>query len=93
MLVKYGVYGTPHTKIVCKYGVITRIWGGEEPVITGIAEGSHKPHSKHYYNPPQAIDLRLPSFAKAKAKKLQEELGPEYFVLLEKTHIHLQWNG
>jgi len=66
---------------------------GQELVITSGSEGSHSQYSAHYRG--DALDFRTRYFndvetAKA-AKELTERLGTDFFVLVEKTHIHLQW--
>lgn len=68
---------------------------GYEVTITSGCEGKHSPRSKHHIG--KALDLRIrdlpEGFAKTWARRLQRRLGDEYFVLLEETHLHMQWNG
>jgi hypothetical protein len=62
-----------------------------EPVITSTYEGNHMPSSYHYGN--DAIDLRLPSRGiKALIGRLKDAL-PQYFdVVLETSHIHIEFD-
>lgn len=65
-----------------------------EPVITSTYEGSHSPSSLHYdlflFG---AVDYRRPKRdAEIIVKELQEELGENYDVVLEKTHIHVEYD-
>lgn len=64
-----------------------------EFVITSGVEGRHGKGSCHYSG--NAFDFRKREFknndAAAVAKELQERLGPDFYVLLERTHIHVQF--
>lgn len=65
---------------------------GQELVITSGRDGSHKKKSRHYTG--EALDFRTRYFTKAEteyaAERLQKRVGNRYFVLVEKTHIHIQ---
>lgn len=72
----------------------------KELVITGGLDGTHSPGSFHYYG--FALDLRIRDpetgidfFDEATLAKvvmeLKNQLGDEYFVYLEKTHIHIHY--
>lgn len=73
-----------------------RIWqkAGHELVVTSGLEGTHSAGSLHYYG--LALDFRthylnaeqLPELA----EKLREALGPDYDVVIEKTHIHVEYD-
>lgn len=70
---------------------------GVEPVVTSTYEGSHSPWSIHYAH--LAIDFRRPRKFAIKSqthsllvRKLREELGPDYDVSLESTHIHVEYD-
>lgn len=71
------------------------IWqeNGRELVITSTTESVHSAGSYHYYG--LAVDLRTNYFdevTKQKVyKKLQEKLEGRFRVVLEKTHIHVQF--
>ena len=69
---------------------------GYEITITSACDGNHKDGSKHYKG--TAIDFRTKDFPAAASvnvwgKRLQNRLGDEYFILIEDTHLHAQWNG
>jgi hypothetical protein len=63
--------------------------------ITSLNDSRHMVGSKHYLG--CAVDLRiwdLPETSRAPmAQRLKAALGPQFFVLLEPTHIHIQYNG
>ncbi len=69
--------------------------GATEIVVTSFTDGKHKIGSKHYSG--KAMDLRIWSLGEDKRKPatelIQHRLGAAYFVLLEKDHIHVQYNG
>ena len=71
----------------------SKIWEelGEELVITCALDGDHSPGSLHYYG--LAVDLRTRYFSEYEAQKaftrLTEEL-PDYVIVLEESHIHVQ---
>lgn len=75
-------------------------------VITSALDGKHSKNSRHYVG--MALDFRIRhlssgedytitqedlDIAKNIVEELKENLGDSYFVLLEKTHIHVQFNG
>jgi len=64
---------------------------GEELVITSVVEGQHRRGSLHYVG--QAVDFRLPRKAAASviASTLANRLGADYDVILEPTHIHVEF--
>ena len=67
---------------------------GVEAVVTSTGEGKHKEGSKHKTG--QAIDLRTRDFPKGKLKEVVESLaaslGDDYDVVLEKDHIHVEFD-
>jgi hypothetical protein len=64
---------------------------GEEAVVTSTFEGTHMPNSLHYAN--LALDVRLPrSGAPAMQGSLKTALGPDFDVVLEDTHIHVEYD-
>ena len=73
-------------------------WDDKTPVITSMNDGVHMRKSLHYEN--LAFDLRTYYFkggyqgdeAKEFHKDLKEALGPDWDVLLEKTHIHVEFD-
>jgi len=71
------------------------IFGREEEIliITSIVDGEHSVTSLHYTG--CAIDIRTrnltPVQQKAITKQLKLALGKDYEVILEKTHIHIEY--
>jgi hypothetical protein len=63
-------------------------------VITSILDGKHKPFSKHYEG--NAFDIRIIQYLKTHITKLLEqlkkELGPDFDVVLESDHIHIEYD-
>lgn len=62
----------------------------EEAVVTCGTEGTHMPGGLHPVG--RAIDLRLPGKGKNTlvTAKLVQTLGPEFDVVLEPDHIHVE---
>ncbi len=62
--------------------------------ITALLDGTHMENSLHYKG--LAVDLRTHYFSKPTQglllQRLKEALGPEYDVVLEKTHIHVEFD-
>lgn len=66
--------------------------------VTSIVDGVHSTNSLHYSG--LAVDLRtndlpggpLGDKAKLATARLQDELGNEYQVILEKDHIHVEFD-
>jgi len=75
--------------------VAAHIWKryGQELVITSGSEGKHSKGSSHYRG--EAEDYRTryfdPLSVQGIADELQDALGDEYQVIVETTHIHVQW--
>ena len=67
---------------------------GRECVVTSLMDGTHMPTSFHYKG--MAADLRTNYFNNAQkriaTRKLKEELGDDYDVVLEKHHIHVEYD-
>lgn len=65
---------------------------GAEAVVTSAKDGEHSQHSLHYEG--LAIDLRTRNVPDPEAVRaeLQEELGPDYAVIFEGDHIHVQYS-
>ncbi len=63
-------------------------------IITSLKDGEHKQGSLHYKG--LAVDLRtwnlLPAERGTAAARLRVALGPEYDVVLESTHIHVEFD-
>jgi len=95
MLIKFGCGGVDlselHPAIWNAIKHVCTAWNGEEVVITSTWEGTHLPWSKHYQK--QAIDVRLPSRqVQEKVQRLKQLLGHGYDVLIEKDHVHIEWD-
>ena len=62
--------------------------------ITSATDGTHKPNSLHYKN--LALDFRTWSIPRSKlrdlASQLGHALGPEYQVVLETDHLHVEYD-
>ena len=64
--------------------------GESELVITSTHEGTHGAGSLHYAD--LAIDIRRPPNAATVCDQLKERLGVNYDVVLEDTHIHIEYD-
>lgn len=63
---------------------------GESLVITSVVDGQHMRASLHYVG--AAFGARLPSRnPDALRQRLAEALGADFDVVLEETHIHVEW--
>lgn len=65
-----------------------------EYCITSVTDGKHGPNSLHYKG--LAMDLRTRHLGEIGnvnliAKQLRGELGRNYDVVVEKTHIHIEY--
>ena len=65
---------------------------GTELVITSCLDGQHMPHSLHYKG--LAFDARsrdlAPQFQTQARDEMKKRLGPDYDVVLEKDHFHIE---
>ena len=59
-----------------------------ELVITSGKDGTHGNGSLHYEG--KAVDLRTWNVLDSLVKQLKAHLGPDYDVVLEKDHIHIE---
>lgn len=91
-----------------KLGVINAVYMtiGFEPVITSTFEGNHIAGSWHYQN--KAIDFRLPEQCPRTKPlpdyldwnqvnsqlviELKRKLGDDYDIILENSHIHIEFD-
>lgn len=91
MLIKAGVdISRLRPEIRKKLTIIARIIDAvdqEELIITSTYEGNHLPGSMHYAH--LAVDIRLSKSPKTVRSEIDKQLGPDYFVFLAKTHIHI----
>ena len=58
-------------------------------VVTSVSDGMHRPGSLHYVG--MAVDFRLPADPARFISELKEALGVEFDVVLEKDHVHCEW--
>ena len=68
---------------------------GLDCIITSVCEGEHSPNSLHYQG--LAVDFRTrhipsPAMKRQICDLIAEALGDEYDVLLEATHIHVEYD-
>ena len=60
-------------------------------IITSTYEGNHGEGSLHYND--QAYDVRLPNDSRLRIfAKIKEDLGPDFDVVMEKTHYHIEYD-
>jgi hypothetical protein len=95
MLLKMGVDISRLKKEIRRIlGIIEFLYmkNGEEAVITSTYEGTHSPQSLHYAN--LAIDIRIPHTGNPAdmTTKLKQNLNKDYDVVLEKDHIHIEYD-
>jgi hypothetical protein len=95
MLIKLGCGGVCldqlHPRMTIVLRVVTTIWDMEEPVITSTWDGTHSPGSLHPLA--RALDFRKPSTnVTAKVQELRSTLGKDYDVVLEDTHVHVEYD-
>lgn len=73
---------------------LSRSIAGKEAVVTSILDGKHKKGSKHYTG--NAFDLRIYIYTKEQLNDLidllKTTLGPNYDVVLENDHIHIEFD-
>lgn len=73
---------------------ISRTAFGREAVCTSILDGKHSKDSKHYSG--NAFDLRIYIYTKEQVNDfvelLKNELRPDYDVVLEDDHIHVEYD-
>lgn len=84
-------------RLTAKYDLIDKIHQdtiGRNAVITSARDGKHMVGSLHFVG--RAIDLRtrdMPLMGSAAiAESLREVLGKDFDVVLEKDHIHLEYD-
>lgn len=82
---------TLHAILVCHACYID---AGQHFTVTSINDGVHSKNSLHYEG--LAIDLRTRDFIGITAQKMAEliaaRLGPDYDVVAEKDHIHVEYD-
>ena len=65
-----------------------------EFVVTSVCDGKHMARSKHYEG--LAMDIRTreiqPEMLKPCLEEIKQALGPQYDVVLEGDHIHIEFD-
>jgi hypothetical protein len=97
MLLKLGV-DISKLEFHCRRALaaVEKIWIWQkwsEAVITSTYEGNHSVSSLHYQN--RAFDIRLPGIAaisNVALELLKKELGPDFDVILEEDHLHVEYD-
>lgn len=82
---------------------VWREMGKHEPTCTSANDGKHMEGSKHYSD--EALDIRIwqmvtkeypdardAPLVKQAARRLQIKLGEDYDVVVEKDHIHVEYD-
>src|SRR5574341_554624 len=80
------------------FSVILDAWErrapGIDPVLTSANDGKHMATSKHYVD--DAWDWRTFNLPRSTvdmiAEDLRHQLGPNYDVVIEKDHLHLEYD-
>ena len=94
MLIKLGCGGvdisTLHPKMRIVLRAVEQVWSPEEPIITSTWEGTHSSASFHYFK--RALDFRLARTMQDKVDLLRSKLGKDYDIVLEHTHIHIEYD-
>lgn len=67
---------------------------GQDLVITSALDGRHSPSSLHYEG--RAVDLRTWNLSadalERVAREIREALGPDFDVVIEPTHLHVEFD-
>lgn len=68
---------------------------GYDTIVTSVLDGKHSKHSLHYTG--YALDLRTRHLSSSNdeeviARKIAALLGKDYDVVLESTHIHIEYD-
>ncbi len=75
------------------YTIACKVYGQYNCVITSGSDGKHGPNSLHYSG--QALDLRTnnlpPQAVQSIVDRLKEALGAQFDVVLEATHLHVEF--
>ncbi len=84
------------TEMLLAIFIAAEVWKeyDRELVVTSLNDSKHSHGSKHYSG--LAADLRTRYFEKEivadVALELQERVGKDYDVVVEKTHIHIEYH-
>jgi hypothetical protein len=94
MLIKQGVdISRLNREIRRGLGIVEKIYNenNEELIITSTFEGIHSAGSLHYGN--DAFDFRLPvKFPGTIIGGVRRALGPEYDMVEEQKHVHVEYD-
>lgn len=90
IMVKTGV--TPKHLVIASAAANVAQDMGLTVMITSGTDGQHMVGSRHYDG--AALDFRLLPVSQRAAfyAKLTKRLGPDYQVLPEATHLHVEWD-
>jgi uncharacterized protein YcbK (DUF882 family) len=83
-------------EIILGYIIVSEIYRemGKRIVVTSALDGIHKEKSKHYDG--HALDFRIWDFNDKELlklhKKAQLNLGEQFDVVLEKDHLHIEFD-
>jgi len=96
-LLKWGVnpfFGHHILRVISRLDSVHQRVVGREMIITSANDGKHGRNSLHYKD--RAIDIRTRDLPHEKitalAAALQMELGDDWDVVVEKTHIHVEFD-
>ena len=96
---KEGVWTTLITEQALRIlEAVSRVWAtlgrSEPPTVTSWMDGKHVAGSRHFDG--LALDIRIWGLSAAERQKavalLRDELGRAYDVVLEPTHIHIEYD-
>ena len=93
LLFRNGVSASPQ----CLYAIheadkLHTQYTGKDLVVTSCVDGKHSPHSRHYTG--DAFDMRIWYLDDKSSYRwaLKEILGPDYDVVIESDHIHVEFD-
>jgi hypothetical protein len=92
---KHGVHGKPRPELAAALDICAEVYKGwNQPlVVTSLEDGKHKTGSLHYKR--AAADLRtsmLGQNADCVVRQLKLRLGPDFDVVKESDHIHIEFD-
>ncbi len=74
--------------------VAEREFSPDELVITSVTDGTHMRGSKHYTG--MAFDARIRDVVESRAREIArsigKQLGGDYDVILEESHLHVEYD-
>ena len=86
------VWKDMHPRIEAALPILDEIYQDvkTECVVTSGRDGKHMEGSLHYEG--KALDIRTYNVLEALVKEIKDSLGVGYDVILEKDHIHIEWD-